>query len=31
MKIVIEEQVKAHLLKKNKKVITLSLRMAGGG
>lgn len=31
MKIVIEEQVKAYLQKKNKKVITLSLRMAGGG
>lgn len=31
MKIVIEESVKAYLQKKDKSVITLSLRMAGGG
>jgi hypothetical protein len=31
MKIAIEESVKAHLLRKDKRVITLSLRMAGGG
>lgn len=31
MEIIIEESVKAYLQKKNRKVITLSLRMAGGG
>ena len=31
MEIIIEKQVKEFMLKKNKRVITLSLRMAGGG
>ncbi len=31
MKIIIEDSVKAYMQKKGKSVITLSLRMAGGG
>lgn len=31
MNIIIEESVQAYLQKKDKRVITLSLRMAGGG
>lgn len=31
MNIILEESVKAYLKKKDKRVITLSLRMAGGG